>query len=160
MGWCLYSLILVFIHLFELFFPPAAHQSNSHWTCRLGFRIFFFLSALSFFLWGFWSLPCSSLFPVCVCGRQQRGAVPRFLWSEREWCCHRWSSRLISQWLSCLGFREFGKAGFLWLICFWSFVIKSFHPSCLLVWMLNYCSSREWHKLEFVLNIHVEIRNR
>ena len=64
-------------------------------------------------------------------------------------CGSEWENAAITEAAVCSTLIELpGLEGFLpsWvlrLICSRSFVIKSFQPSCLLVWMLNYWRRRE-----------------
>lgn len=84
-GWCLYSLILVFIHLFDFFFFPSTNQSNSRWTSRLGFHIGFFFKC-SVFLSIRLLKPTFLFFVFCVCVEVNGGklSVIRFMQSW-EW---------------------------------------------------------------------------
>lgn len=132
-GWCLHSLIFVFIHLFDLPhpIPPLllTNQSNSHWTSRLGFHIGFFPTS-SVFLSIRLLKPTFLFFGLCV-----------------SKCCRHWSCCLFHIDWAPWAWGIFCRAGVLWLMYFWSFVIQSFQPSCLLLWISNYCSGREWCKL-------------
>lgn len=92
------------------------------------------------------SSPTSSLVP-CV---KVSGAILASL----DLCGSEWETAAAAEAAVCSTLIELpGLEGFLlcWvlrLICSRSFVIKSFQPSCLLVWMLNYWRRGEWFLLD------------
>lgn len=157
MEWWLCSLILVFINLFGfLSFLPInlmvteladVASTLAFWNmlciflsirvlellCSFLFLFFLFVFFVLFF--GMWKLMEENCLSSDLCR------------VESEWMLPSPKLPSISHGLSFLSLRDIFRAGFLWLICFWWFVVKSFQPSCLQVWILNYCSSREWHKL-------------
>ena len=99
-----------------------------------------------------WPSPFSSLIS-CV---RVSGAVLASL----DLCGSEWENAATAQAAVCLTLIELpGLEGFLpsWglqLICSRSFVIKSFQPSCLLIWMLNYWRRREELLLELGVRSH------
>lgn len=159
----MYRAVSVFIDLslysFDFFLSLSTSRSNRHWNTRLDFPYWLFLTYL------LKSLLKPPFLLCCVCVRVRvevsGGKLPVIAFVRSwEWANAAVAVVTVLWWLSFPGLRDFGRAGFLWLIWLWSFVIKSFQLSCLLAWIFNYCSSRERHKLYFSLNIHLEMGNR